>query len=142
MTTATVREGSALVEVARRLTQEQIGRYADAAGDRNPIHIDEAYARSTPFGGVIAHGMLVMALVSESLTATFGSRWGTASSLKVRFRSPARPGDLLRAGGVVERIRRVDGAAVAECAVECRNQDGELLISGDARVTVEQEARG
>ncbi len=58
--------------VEKRLSQEQIGLYADAARDHNPIHVDEAFARSTPFGGTIAHGMLVLASISEMMTSAFG----------------------------------------------------------------------
>jgi 3-hydroxybutyryl-CoA dehydratase len=138
VTTTAVAEGAALVAVERTLTQEQIAAYADAAGDHNPIHIDEAYARTTPFGGTIAHGMLALALVSESLTATFGARWGQRSRLKVRFRAPARPGDVLSAGGLVRTIDEDAGARFAECVVECRNQAGEVLISGEARVPLDE----
>lgn len=137
MTVAAVSEGTALVPVERLITQERIGRYADAAGDHNPIHLDAAFAAATPFGGTIAHGMLVLAAVSESLTATFGLSWGRASRLKVRFRAPARPGDTIRAGGHIERLRNADGGIIADCAVECRNQAGELLISGEASVPVD-----
>ena len=131
---AGIAEGVALSVVERTISQEQIGRYADAVGDHNPIHIDPAFAMATPFGGTIAHGMLVLALVSESLTATFGAQWGERSRLKIRFRAPARPGDRLRAGGQVQRIREDESGRYAECGVECRNQAGEVLISGDARV--------
>ncbi len=134
MTAQAIREGAALARVERLVTQERIGRYADAAGDHNPIHIDDAYAAATPFGGTIAHGMLVLALISESLTATFGRSWGERSRLKVRFRAPARPGDTLVAGGVIERVRDIDGHGFAECSVECRNSAGDVLMSGDARV--------
>jgi 3-hydroxybutyryl-CoA dehydratase len=130
-------EGSPLVTVERRIDQDHVGRYADAVGDQNPIHIDPSYAATTPFGGTIVHGMFVLALVSESLTATFGERWGTASRLKVRFRAPARPGELLRAGGRVVRIADEDGRRYAECAVECRNEGQELLIGGEVRVPVD-----
>ena len=133
--------GTELVAVETTVSQERIRRYADAAGDHNPIHLDEAVAARTQFGGTIAHGMLVLALVSASLTATFGPAWGTASRLKVRFRAPARPGDTLRAGGTIERLRQAGNGTVADCAVECRNGSGELLISGEASVPV-GERRG
>ena len=61
--------------VVKELSQEQIGRYADAVNDHNPIHVDEAFAQSTPFGGTIAHGMLVLASISEMMAAALGGRW-------------------------------------------------------------------
>ena len=61
--------------VTRALTQAMLNAYADASGDHNPIHIDEAFAKTTPMGGTIAHGMLVLSLISEMMTAAFGERW-------------------------------------------------------------------
>ena len=133
--------GAELVAVEMTLSRERIRRYADAAGDHNPIHLDEVAAAGTQFGGIVAHGMLMLALVSASMTATFGAGWGADSRLKVRFRAPGRPGDTLRAGGTIERLREAGGGTVADCAVECRNGLGELLISGEASVPV-GERRG
>ena len=79
--------------VTRQLTQAMLNLYADASGDHNPIHIDEAFARSTPMGGTIAHGMLVLSFIAEMMTAAFGGIWLTSGTLEVRFRAPARPGD-------------------------------------------------
>jgi 3-hydroxybutyryl-CoA dehydratase len=120
--------------VVKQVSQEQVRRYADATGDHNPIHIDEAFARSTPFGGTIAHGMLVLASISEMMAAAFGEAWLTRGRLRVRFRSPARPTDTVTAGAQPQPER--DGTLVY--AVEVRNQNGEVLISG----TAEAPARG
>ena len=119
-----------VVSVVKRITQEQIGRYADAVGYHNPIHVDEAFARATPFGGTIAHGMLVLASISDMMTAAFGEAWLTGGKLRVRFRAPARPSDTITASAEAQTPR--DGTLVY--AVECRNQRGEVLISGTAEV--------
>ena len=115
--------------VVKQISQAQIGRYADATGDHNPIHVDEAFARATPFGGTIAHGMLVLATISEMMAAAFGEAWLTGGRLRVRFRAPARPGDTLTASARAQASR--DGTTLTY-AVECRNQSDELLISGTA----------
>lgn len=117
--------------VVKRLSQEQIGRYADAVGDHNPIHVDEAFARTTPFGGTIAHGMLVLASISEMMAATFGEAWLTRGKLRVRFRAPARPGDMITASAQPQTARN---DATLVYAVECRNQQDGLLITGTAEV--------
>ncbi len=121
----------AVTPVVKQLTQEQIGRYADASGDHNPIHVDEAFARNTPFGGTIAHGMLVLASISEMMAKAFGEAWLTGGWLRVRLRAPARPGDTITASAQPQTAR---DSAVLVYAVECRNQQGELLISGTAEV--------
>ncbi len=117
--------------VVKQLSQEQVRRYADATGDHNPIHIDEAFARSTPFGGTIAHGMLVLASISEMMAVALGEAWLTRGRLRVRFRSPARPVDTITASARPQPER--DGTLAY--AVEVRNQNGEVLISGTAEVS-------
>ena len=121
----------AVAPVVKRLSQEQLIRYADASGDHNPIHIDETFARATPFGGTIAHGMLVLASISEMMAAAFGEAWLSGGKLRVRFRAPARPGDTITAGARPQAVR---DSATLIYAVECRNQDDERLISGTAEV--------
>jgi 3-hydroxybutyryl-CoA dehydratase len=117
--------------VTKRLTQEQIGRYADASGDHNPIHVNEAFARARPFGGTIAHGMLVLAAISEMMAAAFGEAWLVGGKLRVRFRAPARPGDAITVSAKPQAAR---DEGTLTYAVECRNQEAELLISGTAEV--------
>jgi len=122
--------GDELPPVTKVLTQEKINRYAEAGGDRNPLHVDSAFAATTQFGGTIAHGMLVLAYISEMMTAAFGQRWLASGRLKVRFRGAARQGDTVTASG---RVLRTEGGSTL-CGVACRNQDGETLISGEAEV--------
>ena len=121
--------GPTVAPVVKRLSQEKIDRYADVSGDHNPIHVDEAFARTTPFGGTIAHGMLVLASISEMMAAAFGEAWLSSGKLKVRLRAPARPGDTITASAKPQAAK--DGQTLTY-TVECRNQDGELLISGTA----------
>jgi 3-hydroxybutyryl-CoA dehydratase len=122
--------GDELPAVSRVLSQEKIDRYAAASGDHNPLHIDPTFAAKTQFGGPIAHGMLVLAFISEMMTAAFGERWPASGRLKVRFRGAARPGDTATASG---RVARIDGGRIV-CEVACHNQAGEALISGEAEV--------
>jgi 3-hydroxybutyryl-CoA dehydratase len=129
--------------LSRRVTQDGIRRYAEASGDYNPIHVDEGYARTTHFGGTIAHGMLVLAYLSEMMAAGFGNDWLAGGRLKVRFRALARPGDTLTVRAEPRRTRLPDGQAhqvsgdrVFEYGIECCNQRGEALVSGTAEIVV------
>jgi acyl dehydratase len=62
-------------------------QYADASGDQNPIHQDEAFAKSVGLPDVIAHGMLTMALVGKYVSDLAG---GSAHVLEIggRFTKP------------------------------------------------------
>jgi 3-hydroxybutyryl-CoA dehydratase len=141
--TATARAykvGDELPTVTKTLTQRKIDRYAEASGDRNPLHIDPAFAATTQFGGTIAHGMLVLAYISEMMTGAYGERWLASGRLKVRFRGAARPGDTVTASGRIASVGPVendrDGLRTVVCEVECRNQNGDVLISGEASLRI------
>ena len=116
--------------VTRQLTQSMLNAYADASGDHNPIHVDEAFARTTPMGGTIAHGMLVLSFIAEMMTAAFGGTWLTSGTLEVRFRAPARPGDTVTARARPQEPKQ----GRLRYAVECVSQTDEVLISGSAEV--------
>ncbi len=123
--------GAALPTVTKTITQEKINAYALASGDGNPLHTDPAFAAKTQFEGTIAHGMLLLAYVSEMLTSAFGEDWLRVGRLKVRFRAVARPGDTLTSAG---KVTSVEGGKTV-CAIECRNESGEVLVSGEAVVS-------
>lgn len=122
--------GAELPSLAKTLSQEKIDRYARASGDFNPIHVDPAFAAQTPFGGTIAHGMLLLAYLSEMLTAAFGRAWLAGGRLKIRFKGAARPGDVVTARGRVQRVKDERGI----CSVECVNQQGQVLVAGQVEV--------
>jgi 3-hydroxybutyryl-CoA dehydratase len=118
------------ITVAREITQGHIDAYADASGDHNPIHVDAAFAAATPFGGTIAHGMLVLALIGEAMHEAEGDAWLASGRLKVRFKAPTRPGDIVTATASI--VKESDDAL--EYAVQCAKSDGETLIEGRASV--------
>lgn len=125
--------GQKLPCVERLITQERIQKYAHASGDFNPIHIDERFAATTPFGRTIAHGMLILAVVSEMMTVAFDMGWLEGGRLKVRFKAPVYPGGVVTTFGEVTGVREIDGAKYAICSVGCRNHKGEEVIVGEAR---------
>lgn len=136
-----MQQGDALPTIEKKITQRQVERYAQAAGDFNPIHIDPDFAAGAQFGGAtldgtIAHGMMILASVSEMLTLAFGERWLDSGRLKVRFRGPVYPGETISAFGNVKSVSETAECRNLVCAVGVRNQDGEIVISGDAAVSV------
>lgn len=84
------------------ITQERVNQFADATNDHQFIHIDEARAAKTPFGGTIAHGFLTLSLI-PFLTAEKAPRFEglvmgiNYGSDKVRFLQPVRVGSRVRA---------------------------------------------
>jgi len=134
---AEVYQGKSLPPVVRHITQEKINAYAEASGDFNPIHVDKSFASQTPLGGTIAHGMLILAYVSEIMMQSFGKEWASRGKLSARFRMPARPGDTVTVGGKIASVKDEIGISHVACSLECRNQKGELIVSGEARVGID-----
>jgi len=131
-----LKEGASLPGLKKDIVQENINLYAKASGDFNPIHIDADYARKTPLGGTVAHGMLILAYVSQMMTGAFERDWLSGGRLNVRFRAPARPGDVITISGSIRHVEKSDGYQVIDCDILCSNQNNEPVITGDARVKV------
>ena len=98
-----MKEGDSITEVVKEITSEQVLLYAKASGDFNPIHVDAKFAEGSQFGRNIAHGMMVAASISESMSLTFGASWHASGKVKITFRSPAYPGDTVTASGQIQK---------------------------------------
>lgn len=92
--------GQALPSLTKHVTVEQIRQYSEASGDRNPIHLDETFARSAGLPGVIAHGMLTMAFANQMITDWLGDR-SLLKRLQGRFAGMVLPGDDVTCSGNV-----------------------------------------
>ena len=131
---AEIHQGKVLPPLVRHITQEKINLYAEASGDFNPIHIDESFAAQTPLGGTIAHGMLILAYISQMMTQAFGKSWLCGGRLSMRFKAPARPGDTLTVSGRIDSLEDKNGVSYANCSLECHNQSAEAIVTGQAVV--------
>ena len=134
-----IRKGDSLPRVEKLVDQERIEQYAGASGDFNPIHLDHEFAAQTQFGGTIAHGMMVAATISEIMTGAFGADWNGTGKMKIRFRSPVKPGQRVVAQGEVRRVTSTGGSGRIVCSVSVVKDDGEVAISGQTEVTVAAE---
>lgn len=131
-----MKESHCLPTLEHLVTQQLIDKYSEVSGDYNPIHIDQRFAKETHFGGTIAHGMLVAAFISEMMTMAYGMDWVRSGKLKLRFKSPVRPGEQVFTHGVVARIRTLTTTSKEiSCVVGVRHgENGEPAITGDAIV--------
>ena len=117
--------------VSRCITQAQLAEYSAVSGDDNPLHLDPQFAARTQFGGIITHGMLTLAFVSEMMAAAFGESWLASGSARARFKGAAYPGDLLETWGTATKS---DGST-KNYSVGLRNSaTGDDLITGTATV--------
>ncbi|MHB8510478.1 MAG: MaoC/PaaZ C-terminal domain-containing protein [Candidatus Dormibacteria bacterium] len=126
--------GQEMPGLIQGVTREQIKAYAEASGDQNPIHQDDAVAVAVGLPGVIAHGMLSYALLTRAVVDWIEDPGGLRS-LKVRFSTMVRPGDTVTCRGRVAAIDEVAGTATLTVWVE--NQRGERVLNhGEAVVSI------
>ena len=97
-------------------------RYAGASGDFNPIHVDEAFARSVGLPGRILHGLWTMAQVARAQTEAAGGPHAL-KRLSVTFRGMGVPESEIAVTGSVKSVD--DGVAIVHAVAE---QDGRAII--------------
>ena len=78
--------GDQIPPLSKVVRREDVKAYADASGDQNPLHQDDAFARSVGFPGIIAHGMFSMAHVAKAVTDWLGDP-GALKTIDVQFRA-------------------------------------------------------
>jgi acyl dehydratase len=98
------------------VTQTHINQFAQATGDEQWIHVDEARAKSGPFGAPIAHGFLTLSLLPQLCSTAFqiqGARLGVNYGLnRVRFTSPVPVNSRLRVRAVLKSCSAIEGGGV------------------------------
>ncbi len=119
------------------VTQDRINLFADATEDHQFIHIDQALAAQTPFGGTIAHGFLSLSLLSrmaaDVMLAPETTRMGVNYGFeKVRFLAPVRAGKRVRGHFTLasfEEKRPGQYQFVHDVTVEIEGEDKPALIA-------------
>lgn len=115
---------------SRHVDFQSILDYAALTNDYNPIHVDREFAAKTPFGGIIAHGTMSVALIWQALAKTLGRDALDRIHLDIRFMKPVRIGDTVAGGGEL----RPGAAGVYDVWVKNEDGKGDLLISGTATI--------
>jgi 3-hydroxybutyryl-CoA dehydratase len=117
--------------IQKVITDEDIEMFAQVSTDRNPVHLDDDYARDTIFAGRIAHGMLTAGLISAVIGEQLPGHGTVYLGQSLKFLAPVRPGDLVHAEVEVVDIdfskRRV--RMDCHCSV-----DGKKVLVGEANV--------
>ena len=125
------------VETSRVVGAADIEAFAEVSGDNNPVHLDEAYARTTTFGERIAHGMLSAAYISAILGTKLPGPGAIYLSQSLRFRRPVRIGDLVVARATVTALDDTKGRVTLETVCEVGGKtvmDGEAVVIAPRRV--------
>jgi 3-hydroxybutyryl-CoA dehydratase len=116
----------------KQVTEQDVVLFAAVSGDVNPVHLDEAFAAQTMFGGRIAHGMLSGAVISAALAMELPGPGVIYLGQTLRFTRPVRIGDEVTAH--LEVTEKREGKGIVKLACEVVNQDGKVVVSGEATV--------
>jgi acyl dehydratase len=117
------------------VTQERIDLFARAIDDYQWIHVDRERAKSSPFGGTIAHGFLTLSLLSHLAERTFAfsdRKMGINYGLnRVRFTAPLPSGSRIRARFTLAGYEKLDGGVQVtwRVAVEREGGDRPVLVA-------------
>ncbi|MFT6774918.1 MAG: 3-hydroxybutyryl-CoA dehydratase [Paracoccaceae bacterium] len=117
--------------VRKTIADRDIELFAEISTDHNPVHLDDAYAQDTIFGGRIAHGMLTAGLISAVIGEQLPGHGSVYLGQSLKFMAPVRPGDTVVAEVTVREIdhgrRRV--------TLDCRCLVGDtVVLKGEALV--------
>ena len=82
-----------LASLKRVVSEQDINTFAEVTGDKNPVHLDAAYADKTMFKGRIAHGMLTAGFISAVFGMELPGPGAIYVSQTLNFRGPVRIGD-------------------------------------------------
>ncbi len=128
--------GMRLETQARTVTEADIVAFAGLSGDFNPLHVDATFAAKTPFGQRIAHGLLVLSMVT-GLHSRAGWFDGTTLAFleisKWQFLKPVFPGDTIHTVTEITELRPTSKAdrGVVRYNNQVYNQRGELVQEGE-----------
>lgn len=119
-----------VAELTKTITEQDVLGFAAATGDTNPIHMDAAYAATTPFEKRIAHGMFLAGLVSAVLGTKMPGPGAVYLSQTLQFRLPVFIGDTVTARVEVATMRQ--DKPIVTLNTMCRNEKGEVVLEGQA----------
>lgn len=124
--------GDKFVSPRRTVTEADVVAFAGLSGDYNPLHTDAEFAKATPFGERIAHGMLI-ASIGTGLGNQMGVLEGTTLALMeqvIRYKGPVKFGDTVHIELIVKEKRETSkpdrGVVIFDVPVV--NQRGENVI--------------
>ncbi|MBV8150922.1 MAG: MaoC family dehydratase [Candidatus Eremiobacteraeota bacterium] len=116
--------------MTRRVTAADVERFAEITGDRNPIHLDPAFAATTRFKRRIAHGLLTASYVSAVLGSELPGPGTIYLSQSLTFKAPVYIDDEITAKVTVLKYR--PDKQILTLRTECVNQDGVVVMEGQA----------
>lgn len=117
-------------ERSRTVTHEDIQRFTEISGDRNPLHYDEHAAEATQFGEIVVQGGVTSAILNAVVAHELPGPGTVFLNVDWDFTAPVRPGDTIT--GAVEVVDVRDDKPITELNTTVTRGDGEVALDGTA----------
>jgi len=117
----------------RTVTERDIIDFARVSGDHNPIHLNEAYAATTPFKERIAHGILIASYISALVASELPGPGAIYVGQTLSFRRPVKIGDEVTTKVEITSLDASKARAVLNCTCSVR---GKAVLTGEATIMV------
>jgi len=116
----------------KTITETDVYLFAGISGDFNPLHLNEEYAKKTPFKARIAHGALPQSLIAPVLGMHLPGMGTILVEVTTRFKAPTYFGDTITATARV--AEKLEDKKWVKMALIWTNQRGETIAEGEAVV--------
>lgn len=120
-------------ELVRTVDEKAIQAFADVSGDFNPVHLDEAFAATTPFKTRIAHGMLSAAYISALIAGKLPGPGAIYLGQTLTFKRPVKIGDEVTVTATITALDPEKARAVLSTACTV---GGKVVLDGEATIMV------
>jgi 3-hydroxybutyryl-CoA dehydratase len=120
--------------MTKTISESDVYLFAGITGDLNPAHVNEEYAKNTPFQTRIAHGMLGAGLISAVLGMKLPGPGTIYLGQELSFRKPVLIGDTITAKAEVVNIIDKGKIVICEIKTTCYNQHEDIVMEGTAKV--------
>jgi len=120
-------------EFSKTISESDIYMFAGVTGDMNPVHINEAYARTTFFKTRIAHGLLPAGFISNVIAMKLPGPGTIYLRQELNFKAPVRIGDTITAR--VEVLEIIKEKKHVRLKTTFTNQYGSVVLYGEAVVS-------
>jgi len=117
---------------SKTITESDVYLFAGVSGDFNPMHVNEEFAKQTPFKTRIAHGALPQSLIAPVLGMKLPGLGTILVEISCRFMAPTLFGDTITATARV--AEKMEGKKWVRMALTWTNQHGEDIAKGEAVV--------
>jgi 3-hydroxybutyryl-CoA dehydratase len=115
------------------VTDADMRNFADISGDRNPLHVDDTFARSKGFDGAVVYGALLVAKISQLIGMKLPGRDSVWTNLSVEFRKPLFVNQPAQVEGVIANLSASTGMIELKLTVRT---EGKLLAKGRAEILI------